>query len=220
MVFTDTFVNNTSQMLEEMRNESKHRVFHPLALFDSNTSPVHWTIAVADKSRRNISPNSQGGCTRFSCSCRHRLDLIKSYFNLIPQCSIRFKHRLRAVFCWRKPFVDLALIGKYSSDDVQKMYRMGCQNLIYVESGHNPITFALPLAYVLKDDRSKFIAWTDSIPHRKCWSAPWVSFHEACNSVQHFFTRHGFCHLWWKYNIDFHLMCYSVTASESSLDVA
>ena len=52
----------------------------------------------------------------------------------------------------------LAHAAKCSSDDVQKMYRMGCQNMIYVESGHNPITSALPLSYVLKDDMSKFIA--------------------------------------------------------------
>jgi hypothetical protein len=41
----------------------------------------------------------------------------------------------------------LAHAVKCSSDDVQTMYRIGCPNLIYVESGHNPITFALPLAY-------------------------------------------------------------------------
>jgi TM2 domain-containing membrane protein YozV len=46
----------------------------------------------------------------------------------------------------------------------------GCQNLVYVESTYNPITSAL--ADVLKDDWSKFKAYTDSTPHYDVWFSP------------------------------------------------
>jgi hypothetical protein len=46
-------------------------------------------------------------------------------------------------------------------------HHMGSQNLVYVESTHNPITSAL--ADVLKDDWSKLKAYTDSTPHYDVW---------------------------------------------------
>ena len=64
---------------------------------------------------------------------------------------------------------------------------MGSQNLVYVESTHNPITSAL--ADVMKDDWSKFKAYTDSTPHYDVWFSPWVSFHDACNSTS---VHHAF----------------------------
>ena len=133
----------------------------------SNISLVHWTNAMVDKYRRITSPNPQEGCIRFCSSCWHILYFIKS--SLISSHSVQsgistdWEQANGLTFmlvCWMKSILALVLVHavKCSSDDVQTMYRIGCPNLIYVESGHNPITFALSLAYFLKDDRSKFIA--------------------------------------------------------------
>ena len=44
--------------------------------------------------------------------------------------------------------------GKCSFDDMKKWHHMCSQNLVYVASGCNPITYAC--VYVLKDGRSRF----------------------------------------------------------------
>ena len=70
-----------------MRNESKHRVFPPLVLFTAthllHIEQMRWLINAVGIQN----PNPQEGSIRFSCSCQHKLDFIKS--SLISSHSVQ-----------------------------------------------------------------------------------------------------------------------------------
>jgi hypothetical protein len=98
-----------------MRNESKHRVFPPLVLITATyiwyIEQMQWLINAIGLQTQILKNDVSD-----SAAVVGIVWTSLSRSNLIPQCSIRFKHRLRAghgitfvLVCWMKSILALAL---------------------------------------------------------------------------------------------------------------